>query len=133
MAHFAELDQNNVVLRVIVVSDDDAGPLPGLAGEAFCANLLGGVWKQTSYNTRAGVHYNADTNEPDDGLAFRKNYAGIGYTYDAVRDAFLPPPPFPSWVVNEETCTWVAPVPYPTDGAIYTWNEEQGNWVVWVN
>jgi hypothetical protein len=133
MAHFAELDENNVVLRVIVVSDEDAGPSPGLQGETFCQNLLGGQWKQTSYNTRGGVHYDSTTNEPDGGIAFRKNYAGIGYSYDAVQDAFIPPPPFPSWVLNEDTCYWEPPIPMPTDapeGSFYRWDEPTTSWVL---
>ena len=90
MAHFAELDENNIVLRVIVVSDVDA-----INGEVFCNNLLGGSWKQTSYNTRGGVHYAPDSQTPDDGVALRKNYAGIGYVFDEVRDAFMTPQPYP--------------------------------------
>ena len=129
MAHFAQLDENNVVLQVIVVSNEDAGPSPGVQGEAFCTDLLGGRWKQTSYNTRGGVHYNPATNEPDGGIAFRKNYAGIGYTFDEARDAFIPPKPFPSWVLNEYTCWWEAPVPYPTDGNRYIWDESVVNWI----
>ena len=129
MAHFAQLDENNVVLQVIVVSNEDAGPSPGVQGEAFCTDLLGGRWKQTSYNTRGGVHYNPATNEPDGGTPFRKNYAGIGYTFDESRDAFIPPKPFPSWVLNEDTCWWEAPVPYPTDGNPYIWDESVTNWV----
>ena len=129
MAHFAQLDENNVVLQVIVVSNEDAGPSPGVQGEAFCTDLLGGRWKQTSYNTRGGVHYNPATNEPDGGTPFRKNYAGIGYTFDEARDAFIPPKPFPSWVLNEDTCWWEAPVPYPTDGNRYIWDESVMNWV----
>lgn len=114
MAHFAQLDENNVVQQVIVVSDADA-----VDGETFCQNLLGGTWKQTSYNTRAGVHLLGQT-------PFRKNYAGIGYTYDAQRDAFLPPQPFASWTLNEETCQWEPPVPCPeapSPGGYYMWNE----------
>lgn len=130
MAHYAQLDEHNVVLQVIVVSDADAGPLPGVAGENFCHDLVGGRWKQTSYNTRGGVHYSPETNEPDGGLAFRKNYAGIGYTYDDVRDAFVPPQPYPSWVLNEETCWWESPVPYPTNEQSYIWNETSLNWDV---
>lgn len=116
MAHFAEIDQNNVVLRVIVVADEDCGggeyPASEPVGAEFCANLLGGVWKQTSYNKN-----------------FRKNYANIGDTFDADRDAFIPQKPFASWVLNEETCLWEAPIPFPTDGKPYTWDEETDNWV----
>lgn len=134
MAHFAQLDENNTVLQVIVVSNEDAGPSPGLQGEAFCHNLLGGRWKQTSYNTRGGVHFSSVTNQPDGGTPFRKNYAGIGYTYDETRDAFIPPSPYPSWVLNEDTCWWEAPVPYPTDpapeGYFYEWNEATTSWVL---
>ena len=90
MAHFAELDENNIVVRVIVVSDEDA-----INGEDFCNNLLGGSWKQTSYNTRGGVHYAPDTQTPDDGVALRKNYAGVGSVFDEVRDAFMSPQPYP--------------------------------------
>lgn len=119
MAHFAELDENNIVKRVIVVSDEDA-----VDGENFCHNLLGGRWKQTSYNTRSGVHTNG-------GTPFRKNYAGMGYTYDEGRDAFIPPKPFSSWSLNETTCQWDAPIPRPTDGA-YFWRENDGTgeWVL---
>jgi hypothetical protein len=102
MAHFAQLDDDNRVLQVIVVSNEDAGPLPGEQGEAFCTQLLGGRWKQTSYNTVAGVHQRG-------GNPFRKNYAGIGYTYDAQRDAFIPPKPTPEAVFDEPSCTWRAP------------------------
>tara|TARA_B100000282_G_scaffold293316_1_gene268425 strand:- start:1114 stop:1512 length:399 start_codon:yes stop_codon:yes gene_type:complete len=101
MAHFAELDDNNIVLRVIVVSNDNEAD-----GENWCKNLLGGKWKQTSYNNN-----------------IRKNYAAIGYTYDATRDAFIPPQPYTSWVLDESTCQWKAPVDYPSDGKIYKWKE----------
>ena len=126
MAHFAELDVHHVVMRVIVVSDADA-----VDGETFCTNLLGGQWKQTSYNTRGGVHRNPVTNLPDDGTPFRKNYAGIGYTYDVSRDAFIPPKPFASWVLVEETCDWDAPFPAPVapEGYYASWNEPTVNWV----
>jgi hypothetical protein len=80
-------------------------------GVAFCRNLLGGTWKQTSYNG-----------------TFRKNYAGIGFTYDSTRDAFIPPKPYASWTLNEETCHWTAPVAYPDDGQQYTWNEDTQGW-----
>jgi hypothetical protein len=116
MAHFAELDSNNVVLRVIVVGDKDTADVNGneveSIGVSFCQKLLGGNWKQTSYNGNK-----------------RKNYAGVGYTYDAAIDAFVPPKPYPSWVLNNETAQWVAPVPMPTDGKKYTWDEATQSWV----
>jgi len=116
MAHFAELDSNNVVLRVIVVGDKDTADVNGneveSIGVSFCQKLLGGNWKQTSYNGNK-----------------RKNYAGAGFTYDAAIDAFVPPKPYPSWVLNNETAQWVAPVPMPTDGKKYTWDEATQSWV----
>lgn len=105
MAHFAELDDNNIVLRVIVVSDDNEAD-----GENWCKNLLGGNWKQTSYNNN-----------------IRKNYAAIGFTYDESRDAFIPPQPYPSWILDETTCQWKAPVDHPSDGKVYKW-EESTTW-----
>lgn len=115
MAHFAELDANNVVLRVIVVSNVNTSTLDGTENEsigiAFCQQLFGGNWKQTSYNGN-----------------FRKRYAGIGYTYDAALDAFITPQPYPSWTLDPVTTNWVAPVPYPTDGKDYTWNETTQSW-----
>ena len=118
MAHFAEVDSNNVVLRVLVVGDDQEH-----RGQEFLANDLGlgGTWLKTSYNTQGGVHTTG-------GTPFRKNYAGIGYTYDAGRDAFIPPKPFNSWTLDEDTCLWNAPVAYPTDGKMYTWNEDNQSW-----
>lgn len=118
MAHFAEIDENGVVLRVLVVDNAQEND-----GENFLANTLGlgGTWVQTSYNTIGGVHTNG-------GTPFRKNYAGVGYTYDANRDAFIPPKPFESWVLNEETCTWDAPIAEPNDENIYRWNEDTGAW-----
>jgi hypothetical protein len=117
MAHFAQLDQNNVVLQVIVVHNNELmnnGVESEAKGIAFCQSLFPGTnWKQTSYNAN-----------------IRKNYAGIGFTYDAQRDAFIPPKPFQSWVLNGTTCQWEAPVPYPQDGQRYVWNETQQNWVV---
>ena len=126
MAHFAELDENNIVLRVIVVSDEDA-----IDGEVFCNNLLGGRWEQTSYNTRGGVHYAPDTQTPDDGEQLRKNYAGVGYVFDEVRDAFMAPQPYPSWTLDENTCYWEPPVPKPSfdPGGYYEWDEPTVNWV----
>ena len=121
MAHFAKLGVGNKVLRVTVVSNDVA--TTEKAGEEFLQNLHGSrdVWKQTSYNTKAGVHLNG-------GTPFRKNYAGVGDTYDQSRDAFIPPKPYNSWVLNETTCRWEAPIPYPDDGKIYLWNEETQQW-----
>lgn len=115
MAHFAELGENNTVLRVIVVDNKDTSDENGqeveAIGAAFCRNLLGGTWKQTSYNAN-----------------FRKNYAGFGFTYDSERDAFIPPRPFASWTLNETTCQWESPVPMPNDGNQYTWNENTTSW-----
>lgn len=118
MAHFAQIDENNVVVQVLVVPDEQED-----RGQEFLADDLGlgGVWKKTSYNTAGGIHVNG-------GIPFRKNYAGIGYTFDAARDAFIPPKPFASWTLNEDTCFWQAPVPMPTDGAVYTWNEDDQRW-----
>jgi hypothetical protein len=116
MAHFAELDENNVVLRVIVGVDYPYD------GEAIYQNETGKVWKRTSYNTQGGVHVLG-------GTPFRKNYAGIGYTYDPQRDAFIPPKPFPSWVLDEETCLWIPPVAYINDGNEYIWDESVTSWV----
>jgi len=119
MAHFAELNENNQVINVIVVSNNDcldsSGKESELVGVAFCKSLLGENtrWVQTSYNA-----------------SFRKNYAGLGYTYDSVRDAFIPPSPYGSWVLVEETCQWTAPVPNPDDGQRYYWNEDIQNWVL---
>ena len=118
MAHFAQLDENNVVLQVIVVHNnellDQNNQEQESIGIAFCQSLFGQdiVWKQTSYNGN-----------------IRKNYAGIGYTYDSTRDAFIPPKPFASWTLNENTCRWDSPVAMPTDGKRYSWNEEQLAWV----
>jgi hypothetical protein len=90
-----------------------------------------GTWLQTSYNTRGGVHYlpDSDTPSPDQSKALRKNYAGIGFTYDATRDAFIPPKPFASWVLDDFSCTWIPPIPYPNDGNWYVWDEQIQNWV----
>lgn len=107
MSHFAELDENNIVLRVLV-GDNDA---PNEGYDWFVENL-GGRWVQTSYNA-----------------SIRKNFAGIGYSYDEELDAFIPPQPFPSWVLDEETCLWEAPIPYPEDGGRYTWDEESTDWI----
>jgi hypothetical protein len=122
MSHFAKLDANNVVTFVTVGRQEDDGL------EAELSERTGDVYKQTSYNTRGGVHYTDGEPSDDQTKALRFNYAGIGFTYDADRDAFIPPTPYPSWVLDEETCLWVAPVPMPEDGA-YTWDESAGEWV----
>jgi len=124
MAHFAEIDSNNKVVRVLVVSNEDSSN-----GQEFLANTLGlgGKWVQTSYNTRGGVHY-GDDGKPDNGVALRGNYAGVGYTYDADKDAFYAPQPFASWNLNTSTFTWEAPVAMPTDGKSYSWNEDKKSW-----
>jgi len=121
MAHFAKLGTGNIVERVEVVSNDVASTEQ--AGVDFLQNLYNNrdVWKQTSYNTIKGIHLNG-------GTPFRKNYAGVGFTYDQTRDAFIPPRPFDSWTVNEETCVWEAPVAYPDDGERYSWNEKTQQW-----
>jgi hypothetical protein len=114
MAHFAQIE-NGLVTQVIVVSNAEILDANGIEqediGVAFCENLLGGIWKQTSYNGN-----------------IRKNYAGIGFTYDSQRDAFIPPQPYPSWTLVESTCQWVPPVAMPTDG-VYTWDESTTSWV----
>ena len=124
MAHFAKLDNLGVVVFVTVGRDEDNGKELEL-----CART-GDTYRQTSYNTRGGVHYDPVTGEPsaDQSKAFRKNYAGIGYRYDIDRDAFIPPKPYPSWQLNENTCLWEAPSPMPTDG-LYSWDEETVSWV----
>jgi len=124
MAHFAKLDENNIVTFVTVGRQEDDGR------EQELFERTGDVYKQTSYNTRGGVHYDPETGEPseDQTKALRFNYAGIGFTYDEERDAFIPPKPFESWVLDEDTCLWKAPLPYPDGGGEYTWNEETGSW-----
>jgi hypothetical protein len=124
MAHFAKLDENNVVVFVTVGRQEDDGR------EQELFERTGDVYKQTSYNTRGGVHYDPETGEPseDQTKALRFNYAGISFTYDEGRDAFIPPKPFESWVLDEDTCLWEAPLPYPEDEGTYTWNEELFVW-----
>lgn len=124
MGHFAKVN-NGIVEQVIVAEPEffdtfiDSSP---------------GEWIQTSYNTRGGVYYIPNTTppepSPDQSKALRKNYAGVGYTYDHVRDAFIPPKPYPSWVLDEFSCLWNAPIPYPTDGQVYLWDEATQSWVV---
>jgi len=116
MAHFAKIE-NNIVTEVIVAEQE-------------FINTLEGEWVQTSYNTRGGVHYEPDSYIPssDQSKALRKNFAGIGYVYDRERDAFYEPKVFDSFTLDEETCTWKAPTPYPNDGNMYEWNEENQQW-----
>lgn len=116
MAYYAELDENNVVLRVIRGVEENQKD-----GEAIYSQQTGKVWKRTSYNTRDGIHLNG-------GTPFRKNYASIGFSYDPVRDAFIPPKPYPSWVFNEFKCNWDAPVTPPNDDKLYEWNEQTQQW-----
>ena len=118
MAHFAKVE-NGIVTQVIVAEPEFF--------DTF-VDSTPGQWIQTSYNTRGGVHYSPETGEPDGGAALRKNYAGIGYTYDAARDAFIPPQPYPSWNLNEDTCLWEPPIAYPDDGNMYIWNEDTQQW-----
>ena len=120
MAHFAKI-QNNKVVKVIVAEPEFF--------ESFVDNSPG-KWIQTSYNTRGGVHYDPETGEPDGGVALRKNFAAIGFTYDRKLDAFIPPQPYPSWVLNEETCLWESPVDCPRDENDYLWNEKDQEWQV---
>jgi hypothetical protein len=118
MAHYAFLDENNIVTEVIVGKNEGED---GVNWEAHYGAFRGQTCKRTSYNTIGGVHSGG-------GTPYRKNYAGIGYTYDAARDAFIPPKLYVSWVLNEDTCLWDSPTPYPTDGNRYLWNEESQSW-----
>jgi hypothetical protein len=127
MAYFAKI-KNNIVIDVNCIVNEVIKDSNGVEQEQLGINFLrtfynepDAIWKQTSYNTVGGVHLLG-------GIPFRKNYAGIGYTYDQTRDAFISPKPFNSWILNEDTCNWNAPVAYPTDGQKYYWNEEILNW-----
>lgn len=115
MAHFAKLDENNIVTFITVGREEDDGK------EVELSTRTGDVYKQTSYNTRGGVHLL-------NGTPFRKNYAGIGYTFDSERDAFIPPKPYDSWTLDEDTCLWNPPSEYPSDGEMYNWNEPNLVW-----
>jgi len=121
MAHFAKLGTGNIIEKVVVVSNDIAPTEQ--AGIDFLNNLYGtsNVWKQTSYNTYGGEHKLG-------GTPFRKNFAGVGFKYDQTRDAFIPPKSYNSWILNEETCQWDAPVVKPDDEQRYSWNEETKQW-----
>jgi hypothetical protein len=116
MAHFAQIDTELTVTQVIVVNNaellDEFGVEQEMLGRQFCTKLLGGNWVQTSYNGN-----------------FRKNFAGIGFKYDPQLDAFIPPTPYPSWILNTDTCQWDAPVPYPDDGKAYLWDEDTTSWI----
>jgi len=118
MAHYAFLDENNIVTEVIVGKNEGDD---GVDWEAHYGAFRGQTCKRTSYNTYGNQHPN--------GTPFRKNYAGIGYTYDAGRDAFISPQPFASWLLNEDSCVWNAPSPYPNDGGLYQWDENSLSWV----
>ena len=111
MAHFAEIDENNIVSRVLVTNNDFPNE-----GYNWLIENLGGTWIKTSYNAN-----------------IRKNFAGIGYTYDEGRDAFIPPKPYNSWLLNEDTCNWEAPTAYPTDGKLYSWDEDSQEWIEYDN
>ena len=113
MSHFAKIDENNTVIDIIVIEQDVVDT--GLFGDP-------GSWIQTSYNTSGGVHTQG-------GTPLRKNYAGIGYTYDVTRDAFIPPKPFNSWTLNEDACVYEAPIPMPNDEKMYIWDEETTSWL----
>ena len=119
MSHFAEIDKDNIVKRVIAAKQDFIDS--GAVGDA-------NNWVQTSFNTRGGVHFAPNSNEPDGGIALRKNYAGKGYTYDQTRDAFVPPKPHLSWILDEDTCQWDAPTPMPEDDKMYKWDEDTTSW-----
>lgn len=114
MAHYAFLNEKNIVTEVIV-GIDETELIENLHPEIWYGNFRGQLCKRTSYN--AAIN------------GFRKNYAAIGYHYDETRDAFVPPKPYPTWVLNEDTCRWEAPIPYPNDGVMYSWDEEAGDWV----
>ena len=127
MAHFARI-KNGIVDFVTVGRDDDENREDELAHDGW-------IYRRTSYNTRGGVHYTDGQPSADQSKACRKNYAGLGYTYDAERDAFIPPKPFNSWVLNETTCLWDAPIEMPADAGTgeppkrYTWDEDTVNWI----
>lgn len=122
MSHFAKIE-NNIVTFVTVGRQEDDGL------EQELCERTGDTYRQTSYNTRGGVHYTDGVPSTDQSKALRKNYAGVGYTFDEERDAFIPPQPFESWLLDEDTCLWEAPVAYPTDGEMYMWDEETLSWI----
>jgi len=119
MAHYAILDSNNIVTTVIVGRHEGED---GIDWEEYYGQALNGTCRRTSYNTQGGIHLNG-------GTPFRKNYAGIGYKYDSILDAFVAPKPYQSWVLNDQSCIWEAPIPYPSDGSKYIWDENSLSWV----
>lgn len=123
MAHFARVDENYIVQEVLVITQEELNL--GYWGDPA-------MWYQTSYNTRGGIYYipNTDTPDPDQSKAYRKNYAGSGFSYNPERDAFIPPQPYSDWVLDDFSCLWEAPVPYPDDGKEYYWDETIHNWVL---
>ena len=120
MSYYARIDDDGIVVQVIAIEKDMLDT--GNWGDP-------NDWVQTSYNTRGGVHYAPNSGTPDGGIALRKNFAGIGYTYDQTRDAFIEPKPYPSWVLDEDTCRWDAPIPCPDDGKRYSWDEGTTSWI----
>ena len=120
MSHYAQLDENNMIVFVIAAKSDHK--------EDEFTESTGNVWKQTSYNTYGGVHYTDGVPSADQSKALRYNYAGIGFTYDENRDAFIPPKPFESWILDEGICLWQPPLPYPEDGGNYRWDEDLFSW-----
>ena len=130
MAHFAQINSNNIVTNVIVIDDSWIDN-----GQQLINSVLGlpGTWLQTSYNTRGGIHYAPNSNNPDGGIQIRYNYAGINYNYDPESDAFYCPQPFPSWSLNKSTYIWQAPIPYPTDGKNYYLDETNQTWILYSN
>jgi hypothetical protein len=126
MAHYAFLDENNIVTEVIVGKDEG-----NFDWEQYYGNFRTQACKRTSFNTRGGIHYDPQTGEPseDQSKSFRKNYAGIGYKYDAEKDAFICPQPYPSWVLSPTSCLWKPPVAMPEDGKQYSWDENSLNWI----
>lgn len=127
MAYYAFLDENNIVTEVIVGKDEG-----NFDWETQYGSFRGQACKRTSYNTKGGVHYNPETNQPsaDQSKAFRKNYASIGYSYNPELDGFVPPKPYPSWILDGATCLWMAPIPMPQDGNLYYWDEATQSWVL---
>lgn len=136
MAHFVKLGTGNIVIDGVVIHNNELLDINGVESEQKGIDFLNktfnqsdDIWKQTSFNTREGKHYTNGVLSVDQSKAFRKNYASIGYTYDEIRDAFIPPKLFQSWVLNEDTCVWQAPVSYPNDGYRYIWDETNLNWI----